>query len=86
MMKHNLTGPFTRRTVLRGLGAALALPWLESLPALARAAAPASKPPVRMCFWYVPNGVHLPTWFPEREGRSSTCPRRFGPSRSRANT
>jgi hypothetical protein len=58
----------TRRTMLRGMGAALALPWLESLqPAVARAAA-ASKPPVRMCFWYVPNGVHLPTWFPEKEG------------------
>jgi hypothetical protein len=21
-----------------------------------------------MCFWYVPNGVHLPTWFPQHEG------------------
>ena len=21
-----------------------------------------------MCFWYVPNGVHLPTWFPQQRG------------------
>ncbi len=57
-----------RRTMLRGLGAALALPWMESLPAVARAAGASGKPPVRMCFWYVPNGVHLPTWFPEHDG------------------
>jgi hypothetical protein len=36
-------------------------------PAVAAAGAP-SRPPVRMCFWYVPNGVHLPAWFPEHEG------------------
>ena len=58
-----------RRAMLRGMGAALALPWLESMqPALAGAAAAAGKPPVRMCFWYVPNGVHLPAWFPQHEG------------------
>lgn len=62
-----MSGSFNRRTMLRGLGAALALPWMESLPAVAGQAA-AGKPPVRMSFWYVPNGVHLPTWFPEREG------------------
>ncbi|MGE3821530.1 MAG: DUF1552 domain-containing protein [Isosphaeraceae bacterium] len=58
----------TRRTLLRGMGAALALPWMESLPAFAGAPRGSSRPPVRMSFWYVPNGVHLPTWFPEREG------------------
>src|SRR5262245_39747300 len=55
--------------MLRGMGAALALPWLESLSGVARGAtATAGKPPVRMCFWYVPNGVHLPAWFPKSEG------------------
>lgn len=58
----------TRRNVLRGLGAALALPWMESLSAVARAAGAPQRPPVRMAFWYVPNGVHLPAWFPEHEG------------------
>lgn len=66
-----MTNP-TRRTVLRGLGAAMALPWMESLAPFARAAGAGKsadgKPPVRMCCWYVPNGVHLPAWFPQREG------------------
>ena len=61
--------PVTRRTMLRGMGAALALPWLESFGrAESGGAAKSTKPPVRMAFWYVPNGVHLPTWFPEHEG------------------
>ncbi|APW61986.1 hypothetical protein BSF38_03518 [Paludisphaera borealis] len=73
----------TRRTLLRGLGAALALPWMESLATVARAASPAGaaavKPPVRMCFWYVPNGVHLPTWFPSREGALVDLPATLEP-------
>ncbi|MCA9190789.1 MAG: DUF1552 domain-containing protein [Planctomycetales bacterium] len=56
-----------RRQLLRGLGTAIALPWLESLPAN-RLLAEGTSPPVRMCFWYVPNGMHLPTWFPQRDG------------------
>jgi hypothetical protein len=47
----------SRRTVLRGLGTALALPWLEAMmPRSARASA-AGKPPVRMAFIHVPNGI-----------------------------
>jgi hypothetical protein len=68
-----------RRTLLRGMGAALALPWMESLPALARAGTASSKPPVRMCFWYVPNGVHLPAWFPEHEGALVDLPETLRP-------
>ncbi len=59
-----MTNHVTRRTMLRGMGAALALPWMESLSAVAARPSGSSKPPVRMCFWYVPNGVHLPAWFP----------------------
>jgi hypothetical protein len=68
-----------RRAVLRGMGAALALPWLESLPTVARAAGKTAKPPVRMCFWYVPNGVHLPSWFPAREGTLVDLPETLRP-------
>lgn len=68
-----------RRTMLRGLGAALALPWMESLAAAGQAAAGASRPPVRMCYWYVPNGVHLPTWFPEHEGTLIDLPETLQP-------
>ncbi len=64
----------SRRTVLRGLGAAVALPTLESLrPAVAAAAALV---PTRMAFLYVPNGVNVSRWRPEGEGRDY----RLGPT------
>ena len=48
-----------RRTFLRGVGAAVALPFLDSMvPAFA---APA-KPPVRLAFLYVPNGIDMKNW------------------------
>ena len=70
----NLVRSFNRRSTLRGMGAALGLPWLESIPSVADAANATNRPPVRMCFWYVPNGVHLPTWFPEQEGALAELP------------
>lgn len=68
-----------RRTLLRGLGAALALPWMESLAPAARSAGASGGPPVRMAFWYVPNGVHLPAWFPEHEGALVDLPETLRP-------
>lgn len=59
-----------RRTFLKGLGTAVALPWFESL---ARAAAPAGKP-LRMAFVYVPNGVNMPDWTPAAEGPLGELP------------
>ncbi|MFM7160401.1 MAG: hypothetical protein ACKO3P_08520, partial [Planctomycetaceae bacterium] len=51
----------TRRTMLRGLGTALALPWLEGMVPAAFAAegAAVATPPQRLAFLYVPNGVHM---------------------------
>src|SRR5690606_2348167 len=58
----------SRRTVLRGLGAALALPTLEAMaPATARAQAPGG-PPKRLLFYFVPNGIYMPAWVPDGEG------------------
>ena len=57
-----------RRTVLRGLGATLALPLLERMvptTALARAATTAV---ARFCTVYVPNGIVMERWTPETEG------------------
>ena len=56
----------SRRTLLRGMGAALALPMLDSMvPAmLADTAAPA----LRLAFTYVPNGVNFKEWHPASEG------------------
>lgn len=56
-----------RRTFLRGIGAAVALPFLDSMvPALA--AAPATRPVQRLGFFYVPNGMFLPNFHPSGEG------------------
>jgi hypothetical protein len=55
----------SRRTVLRGLGVSIALPWMESL---SLAAAANVTPPKRMGFIFVPNGVHPRDWQPKRTG------------------
>jgi hypothetical protein len=51
-----MTSTISRRTMLRGAGAALALPWLEAM------ALPSRKPPVRLAWIHVPMGVHLEAW------------------------
>jgi len=55
----------SRRTVLRGLGAAVALPFLDAMsPAFAAQAVKAASKPVRMAFLYVPNGIVMEDWTP----------------------
>ena len=52
-----------RRAMLRGLGAALALPFLDAMvPAFARAAQVHAAAPTRMAFVYVPNGIIMDKW------------------------
>jgi hypothetical protein len=58
----------SRRTVLRGLGTAVALPWLEAMRPLSAGAADADKLPVRAVFLEVPNGVNMSDWTPDAEG------------------
>jgi hypothetical protein len=56
-----------RRTFLRGLGAAIALPMLDAMrPALATAAS--TKVPMRLAFTYIPNGVTMKDWKPAATG------------------
>ena len=58
-----------RRTVLRGIGATLALPLLDSmLPAAAALATSPAKPPMRFAAVYVPNGIIMEQWTPGTEG------------------
>ena len=76
------TTQISRRTLLRGMGVAMALPWMEAMApvsplisGVAKAAMPAgpvseSGAPVRMAFIYVPNGMHMPDWKPK--GNSPT--------------
>ncbi len=70
----------SRRTVLRGLGTAIALPWLESLlPAAALAGSAARAAPRRLAFIYLPNGIHMPAWTPSQEGQLTTLPSTLEP-------
>ena len=65
--------PWSRRTVLRAAGASLMLPFLPSI--MPRAAwAQESKPPVRLLFWYVPNGMHMADWKPSGTGEGYDLP------------
>jgi len=59
--------PISRRTVIRGAGVSLGLPWLEAMMPAATANAPAL--PRRMAFLYMPNGVNVNAWAPEGTGR-----------------
>ena len=72
-----------RRTVLRGIGAAMALPLLEAMTTgAARGASRATKPPTRLAFLYVPNGVHMPDWTPREAGADFELPALLEPLRS----
>src|ERR1035438_5415070 len=70
-----LTGrALPRRTILRGIGAAIGLPFLEAMsPAMA--AGTQGKAPVRMAFFYVPNGIIMDAWNPDYEGPFRELPR-----------
>ena len=70
----------SRRTVLRGLGATVALPWLEAMSARpGRADPPRAEPPNRLAYLYVPNGVHLPGWTPRTTGAGFELPESLEP-------
>src|SRR5215471_4732705 len=60
----------SRRTVLKGLGTAIALPVLDAMtPALGLARnVPAA--PVRLAFVYVPNGIIMKHWRPKETGKA----------------
>lgn len=71
------SNPISRRAVLRGVGACVALPWLELMTARSALGA-AGKPPVRLAYFYVPNGVHMPAWRPT-DSTLSTLPATLAP-------
>jgi len=62
--------PISRRTLLRGMGVSLGLPLLEAMtPRRVLGKSPASSPPLRLAFIYVPGGVNVDQWTPDGEGR-----------------
>ncbi|MEM9704049.1 MAG: DUF1552 domain-containing protein, partial [Planctomycetota bacterium] len=64
-----MVAPLPRRTLLKGAGAALALPWLGAMnPALGgyreTPGGKLAKPPVRSAFLFKPNGMRPDQWTP----------------------
>ena len=60
----------SRRTVLRGMGAAVSLPLLDAMiPALTAAQKTPAKPVRRLAVVYHPNGVVYENWLPKGVGR-----------------
>jgi len=69
----------SRRTLLRGVGVALALPWLEAMAPAARAASLAPAAPKRLAFVFLPNGVNRSAWFPAAAGPLAELPPSLSP-------
>ena len=58
-----------RRTILRGIGAAVSLPLLDAMvPALTATSKTAANPTKRLGVVYVPNGISMEYWTPEATG------------------
>jgi len=75
----------SRRSFLRGFGAAVSLPALEAFRPLMAAttagraiATTASGAPLRMAYLYIPNGVNVPKWRPSGSGASYKMGETFG--------
>ena len=59
----------SRRTMLRGTGAAIALPLLDAMiPASTALSQTAAKPTVKLGFLYFPHGAIMEQWTPEKQG------------------
>lgn len=70
----------SRRTLLRGFGTAVALPFLDSMtPALAAPGTNPAAPVNRMAFLYVPNGIIMKDWTPKADGKDFEFTRTLKP-------
>ena len=63
-----------RRTFLKGVGTAVALPMLEAMLPLSAFAQSVRARPNRMAFLFVPNGVHMQHWTPATTGAGFELP------------
>ena len=57
---------FSRRTILRGIGATVALPLLDAAPAFGRGRLLTNQN--RLAYLYFPNGIPRGIWYPEKTG------------------
>jgi len=74
-----MTSGVSRRVVLRAAGAAIALPWLESLPALASASRQPAACPRRFAVLFMGNGVNGNHWWARGNGAGMTLSRSLQP-------
>ena len=59
----------SRRTILKGMGVTVALPFLDAMvPALSIRARASARPAHRFQTFYVPNGMAMEYWLPKGEG------------------
>ena len=66
----------SRRTVLRGAGAAISLPLLEAMfPAISPRGLAEELRPLRFGAVYFPHGANAPWWIPSKEGKNFEFPR-----------
>jgi hypothetical protein len=70
--------PLPRRTVLRGIGTAMALPFMEAMASSARAADAAARPR-RLSVFYTPNGMMMEQFRPAVTGKDYTLPSTLEP-------
>jgi len=62
----------SRRTMLRGMGALIALPHLEMMGGKTLAATTAKTEPARLACFYIPGGINHYNWFPKDTGSKYT--------------
>ena len=62
--------PLSRRTILRGLGASMALPILDIMQPRSIAGVGPESLPKRMAWVYIPQGAYMPNWMPTTEGEN----------------
>lgn len=66
------TSSMNRRTLLRGMGASIALPWLEIMGSQTVQAASNRKEPSRFAAFYIPGCINPYNWYPKDEGSNYT--------------
>lgn len=74
MSKPAMDQKISRRTILRGAGALVSLPFLESVAPRAAFGSTVPSRPVRMAFMFVPNGINMDHWRPAAPGRLGELP------------
>src|SRR6266487_4628863 len=69
----------SRRTVLRGIGITMALPWMESLPAWGHPTDAAGPLPKRLAVLFMGNGINVNHWWAKGSGAEMKLSKSLAP-------